>query len=89
MNLINFELNLNIDGSTLDKAKDLIKLITPNFVNKFSEFYTERVKFWRIKYQVNILAKVKEFINKHSLSTNSVPLKFLFPLLNDCFVEID
>ena len=69
-------------GKSAEKALDFIeKLIAGPFMEG-TAIFTDKVKFWRFKNQINIITKAREFLKEKGIETpKKIPIKDLTTLL--------
>lgn len=91
----NNEKNLKIDLSSkmvekgLDIAKDFLdKLIMPS-IEELGLFFKDYVTSFRTKNQVKLLNSTKAYCQKHNINPKTIPLKILYPLLDQASLEED
>lgn len=82
---------LNIKSSTLEKGLDLAKdfldkLIMPA-VEETGLLIKDRVTLWKLKNQINILNKTKEYCEKHNIEPRRINFKLLVPLIETSALE--
>ena len=87
------ENKLDITSSALEKGIDLAKnfldkLIIPS-VEETGLLLKDKVTFWKFKNQVKILNRAKLYCEKHNVSTKTISLKVLCPLLDYSALEED
>ena len=87
------EKKIDITSTALEKGIDLAKnfldkLITPA-VEETGLLLKDKVTFWKFKNQVKILNKAKDYCEKNNISTKTIPLKLLCPLLDYSGIEED
>lgn len=73
----------------LDSAKTFLgKLIMPA-VEEVGLLFKDQVTFWKFKNQVTMLNKAKLYCEKNNISTKTISLKLLCPLLDYSGIEED
>ncbi|MFY0253675.1 hypothetical protein ACDQ55_06930 [Chitinophaga sp. 30R24] len=73
----------------IDLAKDFLdKLIMPA-IEETGLLIKEKVTYWKFKDQVKTLNKAKEYCDKNGISTKTISLKLLCPLLDGAALEED
>lgn len=86
-------MKLDITSTVIEKGFDLAKeflgkLIGPT-VEETGLLLKDHVTFWRLKTQIKILNRTKEFCLKNNISIKSISLKVLCPLLENASLEED
>lgn len=84
---------INIKSSTLEKGLDLIKdfigkLIGPT-VEEVGLLFSDKIKYYRFKNQVNILIKAEKYVKEKDINIKEIPIKILVPLLENASLEDD
>jgi len=84
---------LNIKSSTIEKGFDLVKdfvgkLIGPT-IEEVGLLFSDKIKFYRFKNQVNILIKAKTYVQNKGINIKEIPTKILVPLLENASLEDD
>ncbi|PZF71199.1 Abi-alpha family protein [Taibaiella soli] len=84
---------IDISSTTIDKGIDVAKnflgkLIMPA-IEEAGLLLKDAVTLWKFKNQVRILNKAKEYCEKNNISTKTIPLKLLCPLLENAGLEED
>ena len=82
---------LNIKSSTIEKGFDLVKdfvgkLIGPT-IEEVGLLFSDKIKYYRFKNQVNILIKAKAYVQKKDINLKEIPTKILVPLLENASLE--
>lgn len=80
INKINQENNANIL---------LSKIISNNIEEEYQKLALDKIKYKRLKNQIKIFSKAKNFIEENGLSINELPLKILTPLIECSSLEED
>lgn len=81
------DINISPLDKVADAAKDFLqKVITPP-LEELGLLAADRIKLWRFKNQVNVLAKAEAILKKRNLSTRKVSLKVMTPLLEEASIE--
>ncbi|NGF75745.1 DUF4393 domain-containing protein [Fluviicola sp. SGL-29] len=82
---------IDINSSTVNKlidvAKDFLDVIIKPGAQQVGLLVGEKIQSFRIMNQVNILLKVKQYVEKRGISINAIPLKILVPLLEHSSLE--
>ena len=82
---------IDIGSSTVNKlidvAKDFLDVIIKPGAQQLGLLIGEKVQSYRIMNQVQILLKVKQYVEKRGISINAIPLKILVPLLDHGSLE--
>lgn len=82
---------INIKSSTLEKGLDLIKEFTGKLmgpvISEIGGIGHDQIKYWRLKNQLRILEKAKEYATRKGINIKQLNLKILLPLLNHAGLE--
>lgn len=79
--------SLNLPKQVLDKTeKFMSKLLGPS-VKEYGELFADKIRFKRLKNQVEIFNKTREILDKNGLEPNELNLKTLIPLIEKSSVE--
>jgi len=70
-----------------DKASEFLGKVVNPPLEELGGLLADKVKFWRLKTQVNIILKAKSFLEKKGIQPGKIPLKTLAPLLECCSLE--
>lgn len=85
------KLPIDVSSSTVNKlidvAKDFLDTIVKPGATQVGLLIGEKIQSYRIMNQVNILIKVKEYVEKRGISISAIPLKILVPLLDHASLE--
>lgn len=84
---------INFKSSTIEKGLELIKdfvgqLIGPT-IEEVGLLFSDKVKYYRFKNQVNILIKAEKYVKSKNISVKKIPTKILVPLLENASLEDD
>lgn len=87
------EKKLDVTSSAIEKGIDLAKdfldkLIMPA-IEETGLLLKEKVTYWKFKNQVKVLNKAKIYCEKNNISTKTISLKLLCPLLDNAALEED
>jgi aspartate carbamoyltransferase catalytic subunit len=83
------EVNIKPLDTITETAKEFVqKVITPP-LEEVGLMFADKVKLWRFKNQVNIVAKADEYLKSKGIKTRKVSLKIMAPLLEECSLEED
>jgi hypothetical protein len=84
---------INIKSSTIEKGLDLVKDFTAKLIGPTVEevglLFSDKIKYYRFKNQVNTLVKAKEYVQRKNMNIKSIPIKILVPLLENVSLEED
>ena len=81
--------NINLPKHILDKIeKFMAKLLGPS-IKEFGELFADNVRYRRLKNQIKILNKTREFLEKKGIEPRELNLKTLVPLIEKSSVEED
>jgi len=96
INVISFkhtDMKIDITSTVLEKAVDAAKDFLGKLINPTLEetglLLKDQVTFIKFKNQVRILNKAKIYCEKYNISTKSISLKLLCPLLENAALEED
>lgn len=85
------EKKIDITSTALEKGIDLAKEFVDKLIGPAIEetglLLKDRVILWRLKNQVQILNKAKEYCIKYKISTKTISLKLLCPFLDYAALE--
>lgn len=56
-------------------------------LSELSSIFVDDIRYLRVKNQVRILNKAKDYFEKHGISPKKIPAKTLVPLLEGCSLE--
>lgn len=73
----------------IDIAADFIKSIVKPGAIQIGELFADKVKFWRLKNQVDMLVLAQEYVNKTQAEVHSVQTKNLIKILDYSSLEDD
>lgn len=80
--------SLKADVSGEQQAvSDFLSGIVPDFVKDGVGIFSDQVKLWRWKNQVNIILKAREKVQASGLDKMQVPLKVLSPIIQNSSLE--
>ncbi len=71
----------------IEESDGLIRSLFGNSITEYGEIMTDNIRYRRLKNQISILEKVKDFIDEHNMELKQVNLKVMFPLLNHSSLE--
>ncbi len=81
--------SLNIPKHVLDKTEVFMKTIFGPSAKEIGELFADKVRFRRLKNQVDIFRQTVELLDKNGLSAKELPLKALVPLIEKSSLEED
>lgn len=77
-------------GKAAEKALDFIEKIIAGPLMEGTGIFTDKVKFWRFKNQVDIITKAKEYLRSKGIETpKQIPIKDVTTLLEYASFEED
>lgn len=73
----------------IDAARGFLESLIKPAVEEVGLLLKEKLTIWRLKNQVKVLNKAKEYCEKNNISVKSISLKLLTPLLENASLEED
>ncbi|WP_179020365.1 Abi-alpha family protein [Winogradskyella forsetii] len=80
---------LNLPKQILDKTEKFMSKLLGPAIREFGELFADKVRFKRIKNQVEIFNKTREILDKNGLEPRELKLKTLVPLIEKSSIEDD
>ena len=78
---------LNFPKILVEQTIAFAKTVFGSAMTELGELFTDRVRYWRYKNQVNILIKASELIKKKGSTAKPINFKILVPLLENSSLE--
>ncbi len=72
---------LEVQKHLLDKAVSFLEKIVNPPLKELGGLLSDKVKFWRLKNQINIIIKAEDFLKQKGIQPKKIPLKTLVQLL--------
>lgn len=87
------DINMNLESKTVEKGLDaakgfLSKLMSPT-LEETGLMIKDQVAAIRFRNQIKLLNKTKAFCEKNNINPKAIPLKLLYPLLENASLEED
>lgn len=83
------EVKIPVLDHLAEAAKNLLQSVVAPPLEEVGLLLADKVRLYRFKNQVQILAKTEDYLKRKKMSTRKVSLKVLAPLLDECSLEED
>jgi len=81
------EINIKPLEIAANAAKEFLqKVITPP-LEEIGLLFADKVKYWRLKNQINILIKAEDYLKQKGIKTRKVNIKVMAPMLEEISME--